>query len=355
MTTTSSDKERLLVCQSITRIAAGPYMTHRPLVSIGMPVYNHEPCIARAIESVLSQTYANLEVVICDNCSTDKTEEICLRYAAGDDRIRYRRNSTNIGKTNNFLRVLELATGDFFMWACADDIRPSDSLENLMTVMLRNPQAVMAHGPVVVDAMRSRKLFPNYMNLMHEDPSERMREFVRGLEHNAILYSLYKTTILRRVFPRTDFLTMYFGHDYRLCLQMSLLGPVEYSTAPMIVYKESALHPNFDPMGAGRPVTLLNVLTAGPTILKVWATLLYGCYYLLRTPDVSFSNRVKSVCVFGATFVARYRGRLLRDTILILTLPLRWFVSWVWPLARRSSTLLTLGRKVKTREISPQR
>jgi hypothetical protein len=354
MTPTHSDRERFMMSPPISHMAASPHM-RRPLVSIGMPVYNHEQCIGTAIESVLAQTYANFEVVICDNCSTDRTEEICRKYAARNDRIRYSRNPTNIGKTKNFLRVLELATGDFFMWACADDIRPTDSLENLMNVMLRSPQAVMAHGPAMVDAAESRKMFLNSMNLMHEDPGDRMRAFVRGLDHNVILYSLYKAAVLRRLFPRTDFLTMYFGHDYRLCLQMSLLGPVEYSAKPMIIYKESALHPNPDPMGAGKPVTLLNILTAGPTVFKAWATLLYGCYYLLRSPGVSVSNRLSAARIFGTAFLGRYRGRLLRDAVLILTVPLRWLVSWTWPLARRSSTLVTFGRKIKTREIGLQR
>ena len=53
-----------------------------PHVSVGMPVYNGERYIAQAIESILSQTFRDLELIICDNASTDGTEEICREYAA---------------------------------------------------------------------------------------------------------------------------------------------------------------------------------------------------------------------------------------------------------------------------------
>ena len=325
----------------------------RPLLSVGIPVYNSEDCIGKAIESIQAQTYGNVEMVISDNCSTDRTREICLAYAAKDERIRYHRNDTDIGKEPNFLRVLQLARGDFFMWNCADDVRPPGSLEGLMVAMLRSPEAVMALGPVVAEAISSTRVMGKYMNLMKKNPSKRVREFVKGVEHNAIQYGLYKTKVLERAYATTDFMTNHYGHDYHLCLQMCLLGPVEYSPTPMIVYREKGMHPTLDPMGQGRPVTLWTLLTGGKAILKAWITLLHGCYYLLRPREVTFYNRVRSIRAFASAFVARYRGRLLRDAILIFSYPFRWLMSWAWPLAKRSSLLLTLGRKVKARAISP--
>ena len=328
-------------------------MTNPPMLSIGIPVYNSEQCIGEAIESIQAQAYTNVEIVICDNCSMDRTRDVCLGYAASDDRIRYHRNTTNIGKEPNFLRVLQLATGEFFMWTCADDIRPAGSLESLMAAMLRSPQAVMAHGPVVEEAIGSKIILANYMNLMDEDPSERVRAYVQGVEHNAIQYSVFKTTLLQRAYLTTDFMTNHYGHDYHLCLQMCLLGPVEYTSTPMIVYREAGEHPNLDPMGPGTQLTIGNMLAGGRAIFKAWTTLLYGGYYLLRPLEITLSNRVKSLYAFGSAFSGRYRGRLMKDGVFILTQPLRWLISRVWPLARRSSILLALGRKIKAREIGP--
>lgn len=94
----------------------------KPLVSIGMPVYNGERYIRQALDSLLAQDYANFELIISDNVSTDGTQGICLEYAARDERIRYYRNETNLGALRNFNRVFELSSGKYFMWAAHDDV-----------------------------------------------------------------------------------------------------------------------------------------------------------------------------------------------------------------------------------------
>ncbi|HEU4869127.1 MAG TPA: glycosyltransferase family 2 protein [Actinomycetota bacterium] len=93
-----------------------------PLVTIGMPVYNGETHLAEALKSVLGQTYTNLEVVICDNASDDRTPEISRHFAEADPRIRYLRNPTNIGLLPNFLRVRDEARGKYFGWLDHDDL-----------------------------------------------------------------------------------------------------------------------------------------------------------------------------------------------------------------------------------------
>ena len=92
-----------------------------PLVSVGLPVYNGERYLREAVDSVLGQTYVNLELVISDNASTDATEAICREYAARDPRVRYHRAERNRGAVWNFNRAFELARGEFFMWQAFDD------------------------------------------------------------------------------------------------------------------------------------------------------------------------------------------------------------------------------------------
>jgi len=92
-----------------------------PQVSIGMPVYNGEPFIREALDSLLAQTFTDFELIISDNASTDGTEAICREYAAKDDRIRYVRQPENRGALANFQFVLDEAAGEYFMWAAADD------------------------------------------------------------------------------------------------------------------------------------------------------------------------------------------------------------------------------------------
>ena len=104
-----------------------------PLVSIGLPVYNEEKMISRAIDSLLAQTYRNFEIMISDNCSSDKTAEICQAYAAKDNRIKLNLNKKNLGINTNFRIVLENGRGKYFMWAAGDDYWEPEFLKTLVT------------------------------------------------------------------------------------------------------------------------------------------------------------------------------------------------------------------------------
>ena len=86
----------------------------RPLVSIGMPVFNGDRYLEKALDSILEQTLDDFELVICDNASTDRTGEICRDYAARDRRIRYLRDDTNIGAHPNYNRTFAEARGRYF-------------------------------------------------------------------------------------------------------------------------------------------------------------------------------------------------------------------------------------------------
>lgn len=92
-----------------------------PEVTIGIPVYNGEALLRTAVDSVLCQDFADLEILIADNASTDKTPEIAREYARLDPRVRYVRHETNIGGWNNFFYLLDHARGRFFSWLAHDD------------------------------------------------------------------------------------------------------------------------------------------------------------------------------------------------------------------------------------------
>ncbi len=87
-----------------------------PRVSIGLPVFNGERYLARAIDSILAQDFRDLELVVCDNASTDRTAEICAAYARRDPRVRYHRNPRNLGAGPNYDRCFHLARGEYFKW-----------------------------------------------------------------------------------------------------------------------------------------------------------------------------------------------------------------------------------------------
>ena len=119
---------------------------NRPRVSVGLPVCNGENYLDAAVRSILSQDYEDFELVISDNASTDRTQEICLDFARQDPRVKYSRLAANCGAVSNFQRVFRLSTGDYFKWAAHDDVCTPDFLERCVAVLERDPAVVLCCG-----------------------------------------------------------------------------------------------------------------------------------------------------------------------------------------------------------------
>ena len=117
---------------------------NKPKVTIGMPVYNGEKHIAKAIENLLSQDFSDFELIISDNASTDSTQEICKRYLGIDKRVSYYRNEENIGAFHNFNRLIGLAKGEYFMWAACDDAWEPSFISSLAGKLDSSPRSILA-------------------------------------------------------------------------------------------------------------------------------------------------------------------------------------------------------------------
>ena len=116
------------------------------LVSVGVPVFNGEKYLAQTLNSLLAQSLQELEIVISDNASTDRTPEICRHYQKKDDRIRYSRNSQNIGAAGNFNRVVELARAPLFHGGACDDLYHPRFLERCVAAFAGDPGLVLSYA-----------------------------------------------------------------------------------------------------------------------------------------------------------------------------------------------------------------
>lgn len=103
-----------------------------PLVSIALCTYNGEKYLREQIESIISQTYKNLEIIIVDDCSADKTFEIARGYMTRDARIKCFRNRENLGFNKNFEKALRLTIGAFISISDQDDIWEPQKIEVLL-------------------------------------------------------------------------------------------------------------------------------------------------------------------------------------------------------------------------------
>ncbi len=123
-----------------------------PKISICIPTYNYAHFIVDAINSVLSQTFTDFELIIVDNCSTDNTKEIVEGYQKKDYRIRYFRNKSNIGLVGNLNRCISLAQCEFVKILCADDLLAPNCLERTLKVFDENPRVqLVASARLIVD------------------------------------------------------------------------------------------------------------------------------------------------------------------------------------------------------------
>lgn len=121
----------------------------RLLVSILIPVYNRAEIISETIESALSQTYSDYEIVIVDNNSKDGTWNIIKDYAQSYSRIRAFKNDSNIGPVKNWKRCLDEAWGEYGKILWSDDLIEPDFLEKT-TPLLRREDTGFVYTPAVI-------------------------------------------------------------------------------------------------------------------------------------------------------------------------------------------------------------
>jgi glycosyltransferase involved in cell wall biosynthesis len=116
-----------------------------PRLSVGLPVYNGEKYLEQALDALLGQTFEDFELIVSDNASTDETSRICRAYQERDRRIRYFRQSRNIGLAPNHNFVIGQSRGELFKSAHHDDLCARDLLARCVEALDHNPQAVLAN------------------------------------------------------------------------------------------------------------------------------------------------------------------------------------------------------------------
>ncbi|OMD98728.1 glycosyl transferase [Paenibacillus odorifer] len=108
------------------------------LVSIIIPAYNCSDFIGATLDSVISQTYKNWEVIIIDDCSTDNTEEIVSTYISNDSRIKYFKLEVNSGAAVARNKAVDIAEGKYMAFIDSDDVWFSDKLSKQINFMEHN-------------------------------------------------------------------------------------------------------------------------------------------------------------------------------------------------------------------------
>ena len=206
--------------------------TNKLLVSIGIPVFNGEKSIGKALSSLINQDYENIEIIISDNASTDKTFDICKKFILKDSRIKYSRLPRNIGGVLNFNRTFKLSSGKYFLWAAHDDTRGKSFISKCLFKMEKNLDIVLCHSYTNIfiennkgflctanlDSFRGISgMIPQYKKTLQDFPS-------------VAVYGLIRSSAMRK----TQLMGNFLGGDSVFINELSLHG--KFDQVPSLLF-----------------------------------------------------------------------------------------------------------------------
>ena len=196
----------------------------KPNLSIGLPVFNGEKYLRQAIDSILFQTYSDFELIISDNASVDKTEDICREYVKLDDRVSYYRSEKNHGAAWNWNRVFKLSSGVYFKWVAHDDVMVPEFLSKCLTVLERDPSIILCHSKNAIinefDEIVGKYEIGHIID--SQKPHFRFSQILQKIGLPWLIFGVFRRDLL----GKTSLFKSYIGSDWTLLAEISLLGRI---------------------------------------------------------------------------------------------------------------------------------
>jgi len=192
-----------------------------PLLSVGLPVHNGEKYLRESIESILTQSFHDFELIISDNASTDRTKEICLEYASRDRRVRYHRNNENIGGARNANLTFRMARGKYFRWAAHDDICEPTLFQECIAILENDSSVILCYSmSCAIDGKGKQLGIKSWDKASMENACNRFENLTRYDHHCEAIYGIIRSVILSDTRLNLD----YTGSDRTLLSILALYG-----------------------------------------------------------------------------------------------------------------------------------
>jgi glycosyltransferase involved in cell wall biosynthesis len=201
-----------------------------PTFSVGLAVRNDPEGVRRCIESVLSQEFTDLELVICDNASDDDTVATLREYARNDRRVRVTVNPVNIGSHENMNRVLELSRGTLFRWISADDWLESNALSEAVHTLERRPDAVGVTSGFMIHAPGTAPRHERYAGEFpsSSDPARRFARMLWFFHAGDAKYDPVYGVYRREPLMRSGRIRQNERTDWLLSAELALMGAIPH-------------------------------------------------------------------------------------------------------------------------------
>lgn len=175
------------------------------LVSVIMSAYNSERTIAESIESILNQSYQNIEFLILDDCSTDKTLEIIESYKERNNTIKLVKNKKNLGLTKSLNILIEKSSGQYIARQDADDISLHHRVKEQMKLLKSNNLDFCTTRAIIKDSMKLRPGVSSFL------PKKVVLKFKNPFIHGTLLV---KKTAINEIGNYDE--NFYYAQDYKL-------------------------------------------------------------------------------------------------------------------------------------------
>ena len=207
-----------------------PVSENSPALSVGLAVRNGRDVIERCVESILSQDFTDLELVISDNVSDDGTIAVLEQYARADPRVKFSVNPVNIGSHENMRRVFDLAHGTYFRWISADDWLEPGCLSACVETLEAQPDAIGVTTSFTIHTATGSSRFEDYRGEFptSTDPARRFERmlwfFHAGDAKYDPIYGVYRRDPLLRSHP----LRPTERNDWLLSAELALMGPIAH-------------------------------------------------------------------------------------------------------------------------------
>ena len=175
------------------------------LVSVVMSAYNSESSIAESIESILNQSYQNIEFLIIDDCSTDRTADVIESYLEKNKNIKFTKNKTNLGLTKSLNILIKKSSGQYIARQDADDISLHHRVQEQMQILKSNNLDFCTTRAIIKDSM---KLIPGVSSFL---PKKIVLKFKNPFIHGTLLA---KKTAINEIGNYDE--NFIYAQDYKL-------------------------------------------------------------------------------------------------------------------------------------------
>ena len=202
------------------------------LISVVLPAYNVQDTIGESIDSILSQTFTDFELIIINDGSQDNTEEVIHAYS--DKRIRYYRNEKNEGLIYTLNRGLDLAQGKYIARMDADDVSLPTRFEKQVKVMEESPNIVVCGTQIIPFGVDTAKRFSLFLPEESEDLKNLL--FIQTCFAHPTVMVRRQVLIDNEVRYDADYP---HAEDYKMWIDLSLLGEFYNIQEPLLKYRLS--------------------------------------------------------------------------------------------------------------------